>query len=472
MICRAQCIPVKIFRSSTQSEAQRGKGQDVEASRQPHHRGWQYAGQGGVASLPEGSGQRAALGVAQEAAKGTAASMFAKKTMSIEEARMILGIDAGATLEEAMARYQKMFEANEKASFYLQSKIHRAKERLEQEFGLESPEDVPRVATRTEEAATGTVARGEAKRTPTPGGVKIRRERRRPRGQTQAVVPEREIAPNLHDKRVLAAAKRLTSPREFATTRSCATSSLAVIPHRAQRRSVRRHHLLRRLGRVSRAEQPTAASLLHPAPLVHGAEHAPASSTSDDPTHARTAASTTPAMASAADDAADRTAATSAGSPAPAYRFDRYYRRFDLHGPPPPTTERHRRADAGVRDGVKRERNGAVRRRARATASSSARTPADARAHSDANAAANASSERVAATTSSSLHSAVPPRRRSDATAASMASLTASASAVTGASATAASASALASLGSSRSVSMARTAARTLSPASGTPLAG
>ena len=31
-------------------------------------------------------------GVAQEAAKGTAASMFAKKTMSIEEARMILGI--------------------------------------------------------------------------------------------------------------------------------------------------------------------------------------------------------------------------------------------------------------------------------------------------------------------------------------------------------------------------------------------
>ena len=80
-------------------------------------------------------------GVAQEAAKGTAASMFAKKTMSIEEARMILGIDAGATLEEAMARYQKMFEANEKASFYLQSKIHRAKERLEQEFGVESPED-------------------------------------------------------------------------------------------------------------------------------------------------------------------------------------------------------------------------------------------------------------------------------------------------------------------------------------------
>jgi import inner membrane translocase subunit TIM16 len=79
-------------------------------------------------------------GVAQEAAKGTAASVFGKKTMALDEARMILGIDAGATLEEAMARYQKMFEANEKASFYLQSKIHRAKERMEQEFGTGSEE--------------------------------------------------------------------------------------------------------------------------------------------------------------------------------------------------------------------------------------------------------------------------------------------------------------------------------------------
>ena len=80
-------------------------------------------------------------GVAQEAAKGTAASVFGKKTMALDEARMILGIDAGATLEEAMARYQKMFEANEKASFYLQSKIHRAKERMEQAFGAGSEEE-------------------------------------------------------------------------------------------------------------------------------------------------------------------------------------------------------------------------------------------------------------------------------------------------------------------------------------------
>ena len=72
-------------------------------------------------------------GVAQEAAKGGAASsMFAKKTMAPEEARMILGVEAGSSAEEVAARYAKMFEANEKnGSFYLQSKIHRAKEALD-----------------------------------------------------------------------------------------------------------------------------------------------------------------------------------------------------------------------------------------------------------------------------------------------------------------------------------------------------
>ena len=71
--------------------------------------------------------------MAQEAAKGGAASsMFAKKTMAPEEARMILGVEAGSSAEEVAARYAKMFEANEKnGSFYLQSKIHRAKEALD-----------------------------------------------------------------------------------------------------------------------------------------------------------------------------------------------------------------------------------------------------------------------------------------------------------------------------------------------------
>ena len=81
-------------------------------------------------------------GVAQEAAKGGAASMFARKTMPLEEARMILGVEANASLEDVAARYAKMFEANEKnGSFYLQSKIHRARERIEAEFKGEGGDD-------------------------------------------------------------------------------------------------------------------------------------------------------------------------------------------------------------------------------------------------------------------------------------------------------------------------------------------
>ena len=104
-------------------------------------------------------------GVAQEAAKGTAASVFGKKTMALDEARMILGIDAGATLEEAMARYQKMFEANEKnGSFYLQSKIHRAKERMEAEFLGEGGD-----GDRDAGAGDGADAAGDAEKNPNAG---------------------------------------------------------------------------------------------------------------------------------------------------------------------------------------------------------------------------------------------------------------------------------------------------------------
>ena len=68
--------------------------------------------------------------------------MFARKTMPLEEARMILGVEANASLEDVAARYAKMFEANEKnGSFYLQSKIHRARERIEAEFKGEGGDD-------------------------------------------------------------------------------------------------------------------------------------------------------------------------------------------------------------------------------------------------------------------------------------------------------------------------------------------
>lgn len=63
------------------------------------------------------------------------ASRVKKNQVSLEEARQILGIGESATWEEIEARFKKAFEANEKSgSFYLQSKIYRAHERLEEEF--------------------------------------------------------------------------------------------------------------------------------------------------------------------------------------------------------------------------------------------------------------------------------------------------------------------------------------------------
>lgn len=58
-----------------------------------------------------------------------------KNQLSLEEARKILGVDSSASWDEIVEKYHKMFEANEKnGSFYLQSKIYRAHERIKDEF--------------------------------------------------------------------------------------------------------------------------------------------------------------------------------------------------------------------------------------------------------------------------------------------------------------------------------------------------
>uniref|UniRef100_A0A1D1XM35 Mitochondrial import inner membrane translocase subunit tim16 n=1 Tax=Anthurium amnicola TaxID=1678845 RepID=A0A1D1XM35_9ARAE len=54
------------------------------------------------------------------------------KAMTDQEARQILGITEQTTWEEVVKRYDNLFERNAKnGSFYLQSKVHRAKECLE-----------------------------------------------------------------------------------------------------------------------------------------------------------------------------------------------------------------------------------------------------------------------------------------------------------------------------------------------------
>ena len=64
--------------------------------------------------------------------------------MSVEEARKILNVTDASTKEEMLERFAKTFEKNEGASFYVQSKLFRAKETLGvEQFGM-SAEDAGR----------------------------------------------------------------------------------------------------------------------------------------------------------------------------------------------------------------------------------------------------------------------------------------------------------------------------------------
>ncbi|KAG9141371.1 hypothetical protein Leryth_001816 [Lithospermum erythrorhizon] len=52
--------------------------------------------------------------------------------MTEQEARQILGVPEKSSWEEILQKYDNLFERNAKnGSFYLQSKVHRAKECLE-----------------------------------------------------------------------------------------------------------------------------------------------------------------------------------------------------------------------------------------------------------------------------------------------------------------------------------------------------
>ncbi|KAG0484533.1 hypothetical protein HPP92_008435 [Vanilla planifolia] len=54
------------------------------------------------------------------------------RTMTEQEARQILGLGDSASWEEVIQKYDTLFERNAKmGSFYLQSKVHKAKECLE-----------------------------------------------------------------------------------------------------------------------------------------------------------------------------------------------------------------------------------------------------------------------------------------------------------------------------------------------------
>lgn len=68
----------------------------------------------------------------------------ASKTMTEQEARQILGVSENSTWEEIVQRYDNLFERNGKSgSFYLQSKVHRAKECLETVYQKNKQDEPP-----------------------------------------------------------------------------------------------------------------------------------------------------------------------------------------------------------------------------------------------------------------------------------------------------------------------------------------
>jgi len=71
-------------------------------------------------------------GVPQQAAQNI---RRATKILDVPEARQILGVTERSSWEEILQKYDTLFEKNAKSgSFYLQSKVHRAKECLEMQY--------------------------------------------------------------------------------------------------------------------------------------------------------------------------------------------------------------------------------------------------------------------------------------------------------------------------------------------------
>ena len=65
--------------------------------------------------------------------------------MSLEEAKQILNVE-NLDAESVQQKYEHLFNVNDKAkggSFYIQSKVFRAKERIDQELKLSSSKQGP-----------------------------------------------------------------------------------------------------------------------------------------------------------------------------------------------------------------------------------------------------------------------------------------------------------------------------------------
>ncbi|KAF9298138.1 hypothetical protein BGZ74_009507 [Mortierella antarctica] len=91
-----------------------------------------------AANAAKGGGHQAAKNGGSKAAAADAATR--KTGMSIDEAMNILNITKEADLAKVVKNYEHLFKVNEAkdgGSFYLQSKVVRAKERLEMEWAAQ-----------------------------------------------------------------------------------------------------------------------------------------------------------------------------------------------------------------------------------------------------------------------------------------------------------------------------------------------
>lgn len=82
-------------------------------------------------------------GVTAETAKDAVnkSKSSSSATMPIEEARKVLDVTEHATKDEMLRKFRQMFLKNEGVSFYVQSKLVRAKEQLgKTQFGMEERE--------------------------------------------------------------------------------------------------------------------------------------------------------------------------------------------------------------------------------------------------------------------------------------------------------------------------------------------
>jgi len=89
--------------------------------------------------------QEAAKARGNQKASSAQAAETAKHGITIEEAQQILNLDK-LDPETLQKNYEHLFEVNDKSkggSFYLQSKVVRAKERLDQEIRLETHKQGP-----------------------------------------------------------------------------------------------------------------------------------------------------------------------------------------------------------------------------------------------------------------------------------------------------------------------------------------